>query len=68
MSGENLKCLLRFFNEYGELETAEPRIWFEAYLVAVGEASGTGGSYKVTLSSIVIFGFFWIVLVVVEVA
>ena len=35
---------------------------------AAGEVLVTGGYWKVTLSSIVIFGFFWGVLAMVEVA
>ena len=43
MSGAILKYLLRFINEYGDLETVEPEYRTRELLGSAGEASGEGG-------------------------
>ena len=48
-----------FLNKSGESETVDPGDRAELLLGSVSEASGSGKQQKVTLSSIVIFGFFW---------
>ena len=56
---------LRFLNEYGKLDTVKTGYWAVSFRETVVKASGEGGWWKVTSSSIVIIGFFCYFLVVV---